>query len=589
MIFLGTQVVAAQNLFTPKQSYAVPNPTKPAFADFNGDGLLDMVALSVVETNGFAFGNMYFFPGQTLSNTLFGPAVIRNSAVDITTSVMAPGALYAGDFDKDGKQDLIYATPNAARFLKGNGDGTFVNNGFTVGSAMRTSLTIKDFDGDGNLDLFSWGSGFIRFGNGTGAFPRITSVFPICTEDRGLAFGDLNRDGREDVATDCSGSNGAMVSYRNSDGTFGAPVVAASFAGRVSINDYNGDGLNDLLVMRDSQAVVRYGAQDGTLLPASSVSIPPSNTAVLTGAYAGVVSGDLNFDGIQDLIGVDGFNSFKVLLGSSPGLFTLQSTTALGNSFRGSEPGLAIELVDLNGDGGKDFYTWDLTLDEVNVYLSQPPSVFLSSNINPIAPGMTVTLSALVASPATGVVYSNGGFVTFFRNFGALGAPVALVSGQAQLPVSSLPVGIHYLTAKYQRTANGPVSASNLVTVVVTPNACGLTANAQPGMVVNAGGFRFDRNLNQFVQDVDLTNRSTAPIAGPIAVMVSGLSANATLATPHAQSTCNEPGAPVVDAGICPTGVLAAGQTVRVTLRFNNPSRTAIRYTPQMLAGLGRF
>jgi hypothetical protein len=186
-------------------------------------------------------------------------------------------------------------------------------------------------------------------------------------------------------------------------------------------------------------------------------------------------------------------------------------------------------------------------------------------------------------------VYSNGGFVTFFRNSGALGAPVALVNGQAQLPVSSLPVGIHYLTARYQRTANAPISSSNLLTVVVTPNACGLTANLQPGMVVNAGGFRFDRNTNQFVQDVDLTNRSTVPIAGPIAVMVSGLSANATLATPHAQSTCNEPGAPVVDAGICPTGVLAVNQTVRVTLRFNNPSRTAIRYTPTMLAGLGRF
>jgi hypothetical protein len=597
MIFLGAQLAAAQNLFAPKQSYAVPNTTKPAFADFNGDGLLDMIALSVVEVNGFAFGNLYFFPGQTSNNNLFGAPVIRNSAVDITTSVSAPGALYAADFDKDGKQDLMYATFSGARFLKGNGDGTFVNNGFTVGSAMSTSLTIKDFDGDGNLDLFAWNSGFIRYGNGTGAFPRIANVFPLCTATgdplritRGLAFGDLNRDGREDVAADCSGANGAMVSYKNSDGTFGTPVVAANFTGRVSINDFNGDGLNDLLVMRDSQAAARYGAQDGTLLPETSVTIPPSIPGSVTGGYVGVASGDLNFDGIQDLVGLSATaDTFNIMLGSSPGLFTLQSSTPMGTGFAGQELRFAIELVDVNGDGGRDVYTWDRVLNEVVIYLTNTPSVFLSSNVNPIAPGMTVTLSAVVASPSTGVVYSNGGFVTFFRNFGALGAPVALVNGQAQLPVSSLPVGIHYLTAKYQRTANGPVSSSNLVTVVVTPNACGLTANVQPGMVVNAGGFRFDRNTNQFVQDVDLTNRSTVPIAGPIAVMVSGLSPNATLATPHAQSVCNEPGAPVVDAGICPTGVLAVNQTVRVTLRFNNPSRTAIRYTPTMLAGLGRF
>ena len=101
--------------------------------------------------------------------------------------------------------------------------------------------------------------------------------------------------------------------------------------------------------------------------------------------------------------------------------------------------------------------------------------------------------------------------------------------------------------------------------------------NGDGGLFTAAmGGFRYDRATNQFVQDVDVTNRSGSNVAGPIALMVAGLSPNATLATP------------VVDIGICPQTLLALNQTVRVTLRFNNPTRTAIRYTPQTIAGLGR-
>jgi hypothetical protein len=127
------------------------------------------------------------------------------------------------------------------------------------------------------------------------------------------------------------------------------------------------------------------------------------------------------------------------------------------------------------------------------------------------------------------------------------------------------------------------VITSKLITVVVTTGGCAASAAS-----FTASGFRFDRNTNQFIQDIDITNRTTVAIPGPVSVMVAGLSSNASLATPYAISTCNSPGTPVVDAGNCPNGVLAPNQTVRVTLRFNNPTRTPISYTPQTLAGLGR-
>jgi len=595
LIFLGAQLAVAQNLFAPKQAYAAPNPSKPAFGDFNVDGKLDMVVLSVVEetvtvgqsTSIINVGYYYFFAGQSLNSNLFAQPVVTRSAINVISTVVQAGSLYAADFDKDSKLDLLFIAGNSSRFLKGAGDGSFGPGTGNVASGTSQTLLMRDFNGDGNLDLFSGEAGRIRYGNGSGAFPTFTNVFPSCN-GASLQLGDLNRDGREDAVNDCETTNVVRVAYRNSDGSFAAPVDVTNFSGRPVIADFNGDGINDLLVMRDSQAVIRYGAQNGTLLAASSASVPPSTTIVNLSRYSSVVAGDLNFDGIQDLIVLsDSSRSWKVLQGSSPGLFTEQSTTALGQVFL-NDGNPAIELVDLNGDGGKDFYTWDAGNSEVSVYLTQPPAVFLMSNVNPIAPGMPVTLSAVVGSPATGVVYPNGGLVTFFSGFNALGGPVALTNGQALFTTSVLPVGIHYLAAKYQRNANSPVSASNLLTVIVTPNACGLSGPSLAGVALNASGYRFDRNLNQFVQDVDLTNRTAGTIQGPISLMVAGLSANATLATPHSFSTCNEPGAPVVDAGICPTQGMAPNQTVRVTLRFNNPTRTAISYSPQTIAGLGR-
>src|SRR4029450_11023758 len=68
------------------------------------------------------------------------------------------GGVAAGDFDGDGKVDLVVSNYNGAQddrvaFLKGNGDGTFVpasaSNTFAVGASDPYGIAAADFNGDG--------------------------------------------------------------------------------------------------------------------------------------------------------------------------------------------------------------------------------------------------------------------------------------------------------------------------------------------------------------------------------------------------------------------------------------------------------
>jgi hypothetical protein len=141
--------------------------------------------------------------------------------------------------------------------LLGNGDGTFQSHVEYDKSVGAYSMTMGDFNRDGKLDLiFFPGAGLVFLeGNGDGTF-QSPQTFPAdANAVEALITADLNGDGKLDlIAADYNG--GAYVLLGNGDGTFQSPVEYAS--GHIGVDvvaaDFNADGNLDLVLTSQNDA-----------------------------------------------------------------------------------------------------------------------------------------------------------------------------------------------------------------------------------------------------------------------------------------------------------------------------------------------
>lgn len=239
----------------PTLTARINRPEGVVVADFNGDGKPD-IAVSNLETNSIT---VYLNAG---SGTFEAPIV---TPVQLTSSLgLNIGALASGDFNEDGKADLVVGTiagSQASIVLLGNGDGTFSQQPPIPNSFGFLNAKVVDLNGDGHQDLvFALnGSIALSLGNGDGTFSAMT-VLPSGSSPGlylGLTVADFNGDGKLDIAaTDFgspSGGLGTLVFYAgNGDGTFAnptaVPLTFSSFPGSLASADFSGNGKQDLLV-----------------------------------------------------------------------------------------------------------------------------------------------------------------------------------------------------------------------------------------------------------------------------------------------------------------------------------------------------
>ena len=248
-------------------------PFAVATGDFRGDGNIDVVtANGGVDTVSVLLGNGN---GTLQPQTQIAAGVIP---FDVATA----------DLNGDGKLDMVVVNQlsNNVSVMLGNGNGTFQTQVDYAAGGSPEWVAISDFNGDGIPDLAvvdcptSYAGGIsVLIGNGNGTFqPAVYYNTGYC--GAGIAAGDFNQDGIQDLAAVNYDENTVSVLLGNGDGTFQPQVTYPSGIIPVSIvvGDFNNDGYLDLATSNDNCAYyssdcppgtvsILFGNGDGTFQP----------------------------------------------------------------------------------------------------------------------------------------------------------------------------------------------------------------------------------------------------------------------------------------------------------------------------------
>ncbi len=418
-------------------------------------------------------------------------------------------------------------------------------NGFFIrGNAPKSLMGRRvsgtgDVNGDGISDViiaafpqnYPVYNSFVVFGSRDG-FPRTvaplngTNGFTIRgAGDDVSGIGDINGDGINDVIVNGYPANNYVV-FGSSEG-FPATLNPATLDGsngfNINVNtlpsdsdrrnklsgagDVNGDGISDLIIGTSDASYVVYGSRAGFPSNFDVSTLNGSNGFTINSGYKVSSAGDINADGIDDLI----VGSNKIIFGNSQGFpanFDISTLNGV-NGFTVNGVSNATSAGDVNGDGINDLILSNSTNQSYVVFGSREgfaASIDVSTlngvngfTINGAGFAVSgagdfngdgiddVVIGGASTSPLTNRDIESASYIVYGRRAGfSASIDLANLDGTDGFPINSLsgnPVGwLTDGTLGYSVSAAGDVNGDGLDDVILgSPNS---ERNAGYGAVI---------------------------------------------------------------------------------------------------------
>lgn len=371
----------------PTVPYTGSFPVSLTLADMTGDGNLDLIFM--------VQGSLYYVKNEG-TGVFAAPISIATPAGDNTSLVIA-------DFNEDGKPDIAYAATNPStgqdqvHLLINKGGGSFADEVAPGITGEAGYFAEADFNRDGHADLaIEQEASFISvpvvlvqvfFGQGNGTF--VAGPQSVMEDNAFQTFqlvaGDFDHDGNPDLA----GENGdtepghIVLLWGDGAGNFMRQQINGPQGFSLSTGDVNGDGIPDILIPDRFGNISVVLGQNNSRNYAFANSFTPNVSSPLA-------AGDVSGNGEMDLLSPGTETPFDQI-GTVPG--NLYVNNGAGQfTMAGSPPPEGFLLADLNGDGLADLIGSDGT--NILIWPGTGDPSFSSSTPIIIAPPPGVSFSA---------------------------------------------------------------------------------------------------------------------------------------------------------------------------------------------------
>jgi cysteine-rich repeat protein len=333
-----------------------------------------------------------------------GEICLSNIAALALPNGANPRGGVAENINADGRLDLVVANQGSNSFsvFLGNGNQTFQTRFDVSVGQPPTSISSGDFDRDGKSDLVvtkaTANEAAILFGNGVGAFTSLTiSQFSGSTFPRDVFVADFTNDGLLDFVTaNTANSRGKIVRQdstvsdaRSLSRFLSLTDLSGLSAATVVAGDIDNNGVLDVVFGDPSQGLTVFlGSFSFNPNPSLAYSFALAPSQPLSNTSSVVVLADVDLNGSLDIVANDAGNSLVRFLGNGTGAFSSKQVLS-------SQP-LSISdiaVADLEGDGSKEIIVADPTASKILIFsasgvlrlsrlLSSPPSSLVVGEFN---------------------------------------------------------------------------------------------------------------------------------------------------------------------------------------------------------------